>query len=151
MPTRHQLTRFASAAHERGLGLLLVTLAIYLWVAPRYIVAPDNAELSALGAVGGAAHPSGYPLYVLWLRAWSWLPAHSPAHAAALATGLLTALEVMLLHAAARAWGARPAAAALVAALVAVSPVVMRVQSQAEVFALSGAVVAAILWFRDKK
>lgn len=119
---------------------------LYALVAPAWIVEGDNAELASLGALGGVAHPSGYPLYVLWLRAWSWLPAHSPAHAAALATCLLTAIEAVLVQQAARAWGARPAAATLVAALVAASPVVLRVQSQAEVFAMNGAVAAAILW-----
>ena len=122
-----------------------MTLLVYVLVAPAWIVEGDNAELAGLSVLGGAAHPSGYPLYVLWLRAWSWLPAHSPAHAAAIATGILTAIEVVLVQAAARAWGARPPAAALVAALLAASPIVLRVQSQAEVFALSGAIVAAVL------
>jgi hypothetical protein len=130
----------------RGWLLGLVTLVLYALIAPRWIVEGDNAELAGLSALGGAAHPSGYPLYVLWLRIWSWLPASSPAHAAALATCLLTAIEVVLIHAACRAWGARPAAATIAAALVAASPVVMRVQSQAEVFALNGVIAAAILY-----
>jgi hypothetical protein len=129
-----------------GWLLGLATLVLYALIAPPWIVEGDNAELAGLAAVGGAAHPSGYPLYLIWLRAWSWLPVHSPAHAAALATCLLTAMEVVVVHAACRAWGARPAAATIAAALLAASPVVMRVQSQAEVFALSGLVAAAILW-----
>jgi hypothetical protein len=52
----------------------------------------------------------------------------------------------VVVHAACRAWGARPAAATIAAALLAASPVVMRVQSQAEVFALGGLVAATILW-----
>ena len=124
----------------------LATLVFYVVVAPTWIVEGDNAELSGLGFLGGVAHPPGYPLYVLWLRAWSWLPAHSPAHAAALATCVLTAIEAVLLQCAARAWGAKPAAATLVAALIVASPVVLRVQSQAEVFAMNGVVAAAILW-----
>jgi hypothetical protein len=124
----------------------LATLALYVLIAPAWIVEGDNAELAGLGALGGAAHPTGYPLYVLWLRAWSWLPVHSPAYAAALATCVLTAIEAVLVQAAARAWGARPAAATLVAALIVASPIVLRVQSQAEVFAMNGVVAAAILW-----
>ena len=58
----------------------LATLVFYVVVAPTWIVEGDNAELAGLGSLGGIAHPPGYPLYVLWLRAWSWLPAHSPAH-----------------------------------------------------------------------
>jgi hypothetical protein len=138
--------RWVTNHGTRTAVLGLITLTVYAVLAPPWIVEGDNAELAGLSVLGGAAHPTGYPLYVLWLRAWSWLPAHSAAHAAALATALLTAIEVMLVDAAARAWGARPAAATLVAALVAASPVVMRVQSQAEVFALNGAIVAAVLW-----
>ncbi|HEY5951009.1 MAG TPA: DUF2723 domain-containing protein [Kofleriaceae bacterium] len=99
-----------------------------------------------MSAVGGVAHPSGYPLYVLWLRAWSWLPVETPAHAAALATAILTAIEVLVLHAACRAWGARPAPAAIATLLFVASPIVLRIQSTAEVFALNGVVVASVLW-----
>ena len=60
-----------------------------------------------LGARGGVAHPSGYPLYVMYLRAMAWLPG-TPAHAAALATALLGAAQIGVLHAACRAWGSAP-------------------------------------------
>src|SRR5580692_6583945 len=96
------------AASERGFVLGAVVLAAYAWLAPAYIVDGDNAEFCTLGAVGGVPHPSGYPLYVLWLRATSWLPAGSAAHRAALATAVLGAAAVVVLHAACRAWGARP-------------------------------------------
>lgn len=130
-----------------GGGLLaVVALILYIWVAPAHIVYGDNAELSALGKIGGAAHPSGYPLYLMWLRLWSWLPAQSPAHAAAIATAILTALEVLVLHAACRAWGARPAAATLAVGLFVAGPIVMRIQSEAEVFALNGLLVSLVLW-----
>ena len=39
----------------------------------------DGSELTLVLALAGVAHPTGYPLYTLWLRAWSWLPAASPA------------------------------------------------------------------------
>lgn len=119
---------------------------VYLWVAPEHIVFGDNAELSALGSLGGAAHPSGYPLYVMWLRAWSWLPAASPAHAAAMATAILAALQALVLHAACRAWGARPLAATLAVGVFAAGPLALRIHSEAEVFALNGLAVAAVLW-----
>src|ERR1044071_6690176 len=73
---------------ERSWLVGLCALLVYAALASPRIVAADNAEFATLGALGGAAHPSGYPLYVLWLRAWSWLPAQTPAHAAALATAV---------------------------------------------------------------
>ena len=138
--------RLAQIALERGGLLALVAVVLYLWIAPTYIVYGDNAELSALGTIGGAAHPSGYPLYLLWLRLWSWLPVASPAHAAAIATVILTGIQVLVMHAACRAWGARPAAATLAVGLFVAGPIVMRIQSEAEVFALNGLMVSAVLW-----
>ncbi len=133
-------------ALDRGWLLGVAVAVLYFAVAPDVIVDGDNAEFSALAQLGGAAHPSGYPLYVLWLRAWSWLPVHSPAHAAALATAMLGVASVVVIRAAAIAWGARPASASLAAAIFATAPVVLHVTTEAEVFALDDLVVATVLW-----
>jgi hypothetical protein len=119
---------------------------LYVWVAPTHIVDGDNAEFATLGTIGGIAHPSGYPLYLLWLHATSWLPAASPAHAAAIATAILGAASVVVLHAACRAWGARPLAATIAVAIFAAAPIVLRIETEAEVFALNCLVVAAVIW-----
>lgn len=133
-------------AIDRGGLLALVMLVLYVWIAPHHVVDGDNAEFATLSVTGGVAHPSGYPLYVLWLRTMSWLPGASPAHTAAIATALLGAATVVVLHAACRAWGARPLAATLAVALFATGPVVTRVVTEAEVFALNNLVVATVLW-----
>ncbi|MGE0546701.1 MAG: DUF2723 domain-containing protein [Kofleriaceae bacterium] len=132
-------------ALSRGGLVALVCFGFTAWLSPAHIVDGDNAEFATLGAVGGVAHPSGYPLYVLWLRALSWLPG-TPAHAGAVATALLGALQVLVLHAACRAWGARANPATVAVAIFAAAPVVLRIHSEAEVFALNGLVVAAVLW-----
>ncbi|HEY5951446.1 MAG TPA: DUF2723 domain-containing protein [Kofleriaceae bacterium] len=131
---------------EPGALLALAALCIYVYVAPPFIVDGDNAEFATLSATGGVAHPPGYPLYVLYLRAMSWLPGQTAAHTAALATALLGALTVFAIHGACRAWGARPMSAALATALFAGAPIVMRLHSVAEVFALNNLIIATILW-----
>jgi hypothetical protein len=130
----------------RGGAVTLAALAVYVALAPQHVVDGDNAEFATVGTIGGRPHPSGYPLYVLYLRAMSWLPGASPAHTAALATALLAALTVLVLHAACRAWGARPAAASVTAAIYAASPVVLRMHTEAEVFALNALIVSLVLW-----
>jgi hypothetical protein len=140
------VTRLRDLAIDRGGALVALVAAIYAYLAPHYIVDGDNAELTTIGAVGGVPHPSGYPAYVLWLRAWSWLPTGSAAHTAALATATLGVATVWVLHAACRAWGARPLAATLTCAIYASAPIVIRVHVEAEVFALNSLVAAAILW-----
>jgi hypothetical protein len=136
---------------ERGGAVFLVVLVTYLWLAPATVVDGDNAEFAALGALGGRAHPPGYPLYVLYLRAMSWLPGENPAHVASLATAILGALIVLVLHAACRAWGARPLAASLVVAVYAATPLVVRTHIEAEVFALNALLVSMVLWLAASK
>ena len=131
---------------ERGGLITLCVVALYLWLAPAHVVDGDNAEFSTMGAVGGLAHPSGYPSYVLWLRAFAWLPASTPAHAAAIATVILAGVQMLVMHAACRAWGARATSASLAVAVFAASPFVMRIYTEAEVYAGNGLVVALVLW-----
>jgi hypothetical protein len=135
----------ASRVVTSGWSLAGVALVVYGATASPWIVDGDNAEFAALGAIGGRAHPSGYPLYVLWLRAWSWLPG-GPAYRAALATAVLGALAVVALHAACRAWGARSLAATIAAAIFGAAPVVVRYHCEAEVFAMNNLVAALVLW-----
>ncbi|MBA3461968.1 MAG: DUF2723 domain-containing protein [Deltaproteobacteria bacterium] len=130
---------------RRGGWVVLATLGLYLWVAPSTIMTGDNADFAAVGAVGGSAHPSGYPLYVMWLRLWSWLPG-TPAHAAAVATVMLSAAVIFVLHAACRAWGARPLAASIAVALFATAPIVLRIHTEADVFPLNCLICATVVW-----
>jgi hypothetical protein len=132
-------------AFERGGLLALAVLVAYVSIAPAHVVDGDNAEFATLGALGGTAHPSGYPVFVLWLRLTSWLPGATPAHTAAIATAILGAAAIAVLHAACRAWGARPVAASLACAIFAGAPVVMTMFSEAEVFALNSLVCATVL------
>ena len=143
-----EVLRGSSASHvlDRSWLVGLCALVVYVALAPPHVVAADNAEFATLGALGGAAHPSGYPLYVLWLRAWSWLPGTSPAHTAAIATAILGALSIAVLHAACRAWGARPTAATITVAVLGAAPIVLAYHSQAEVFAMNGLVAALVVW-----
>ena len=80
------------------------------------------------------------------MRAWSWLPGASVAHTAALATAILAAASVLVLHAACRAWGARPTSASLACAVFAGSFMALRMATEAEVFAGNDLVVATVLW-----
>ena len=138
-------------AFERGGLVILVIAGVYAALTPTYIVDGENAEFSTLSVLGGAAHPSGYPLYVLWLRVWAWLPGASAAHTAGLATALLGVAACAVLHAACRAWGARPLAASLATAMFAAAPVVLRLHTEAEVFAMNNLVLALVLWLAAER
>jgi hypothetical protein len=140
-----RLRAFAFAL-DRGGGLTIVVAGLYFAIAPTHIVDGDNAELVTAATIGGVPHPSGYPLLMLWLRATSWLPGANAAHTAALATAMIGALTIFVLHGACRAWGARPLAASLAVAVFAAAPVILRVSTEAEVFAPNMLIVATVLW-----
>ena len=131
---------------DKGGAIALAVTAVYIALAPSWIVDGDNAEFATLSVTGGRAHPSGYPLYVLWLRMTSWLPGGTVAHTAAIATALLAGAQIAVLHAACRAWGARSVAATAAVGIYAVAPIALRMHTEAEVFALNGLVVATIAW-----
>ena len=73
---------------DRGALLALVAAIIYIAVSSPHIADGDSAELITVANTGGSAHPSGYPLYLLLLRATSWLPGSTAASTAATATAL---------------------------------------------------------------
>lgn len=125
--------------------VLLAAGAAYLLTAARHVLAGDNGEFAALSVTGGVAHPPGYPLYVLYLRCLSWLPAANPAHGAALSTALLGVGTVYLLQRAAAAWGASPLSAALASLWYASSSLAWQLGTHAEVFTLNALLAAAIV------
>jgi hypothetical protein len=127
-------------------ALLVVAGCTYAATAARHILGGDNAELATLFHVGGVAHPSGYPLTVLYLRAMRWLPAASPAHGAALATSLLAVLGLYTAYRACRAVGASPLSALTVTSVHAFSLRAWIVATHAEVFAMNATIAAAIVW-----
>ncbi len=135
---------------DRGGALAIATLVLYVVIAPDHIVNGENADFVATGSLGGIPHPSGYPLYSMWLRAWSVLPL-PPAHAFAIATAMLSPLLVLSLHAACRAWGARPAVATAAVAMFVTGPIVLRIHTEVEVFALNGVVTACIVWLAAER
>lgn len=104
----------------------------------------DGGEFATLFAQGGVAHPSGYPLYVLFLRALRWMPGN-PALASARATALLAVPAFAALYVALRAWGSRPAASLVGVVLFALGRVACEQFTQAEAFALNVVLCGAFL------
>jgi hypothetical protein len=129
-----------------GPAIGVIAAVAYGLTCARHVLGGDNGEFATLFGTGGVAHPTGYPAYVLWLRAFAWLPASSPAHGAALATAVLGAGTVLVLFAACRAHGASRGAAAAVVAAEAFSAPMWIASTHAEVFALEALLAAAILW-----
>ena len=135
----------------RRLAVPLTSGIAFVLTAAKTVQGGDSGELAAVGSAGGVAHPPGYPLFVLWCRVWSWLPAASPTHRIALATAILGALAVFMLQEAAVAWGVSALGAALAAALFAATPLTWRLSSEPEVFMLNTLIALTIVRLAARK
>jgi hypothetical protein len=104
---------------RRWLELAIPVLAgaVYVATASPHVLGGDCGEFATLIETGGVAHPPGFPLYVLLLRLFHFVPAASPAHGAALLSAATATATVLALMRAARFYGASAAAAAISAAV----------------------------------
>jgi hypothetical protein len=125
--------------------LVLGALVAYLAFACPYVLGGDCAEYLALAARGGVAHPPGYPLQTLVLRALTPLAGGPMALAAARVTAVVSAGAVGTLYAACRCYRASPGAAVVACAVYALSPLAWVNATHVEVFALAALLGAALM------
>ncbi len=135
-----------SKARVPELMLLSMTAVAYFGFASRTVQGADSGEFATLLAVGGVAHPPGYPFYVELLRLMRWLPASSYAHAASLVTALLGVASSAMWSVAARAWGASRWSSLGAVGLISFSPLVWAASTEPEVF-IGNALLAGVLVF----
>jgi len=126
-------------------------LIVYLPDLSSYVGRADTFEFQVIGPQLGIAHPSGYPLYTLICKLFSWLPFGSVAWRINLSSAVFAALAVGCLYLAlvsdlddGAAERARPAAF-LAAMVLAFSPTLWSRSIEAEVYALNGCLVALAL------
>lgn len=135
----------ADAGRRQVVLLVAMTTVVYVATAARSVLGGDNGEFITVAFGGGVPHPSGYPLYALYLRMMQWLPGVTPAHTCALATVVLGVACVLLVRRACITWGATHDAATLAAATFAFSRLPWLMATHAEVFTLHALLGAAIL------
>ncbi|MCD6286940.1 MAG: DUF2723 domain-containing protein, partial [Anaerolineae bacterium] len=126
-------------------------LIIYLPDLSPYVGRADTFEFQVIGPQLGIAHPSGYPLYTLICKFFSWLPFGSVAWRINLSSAVFAALAAGCLFLALVsdldddvAERARPVAF-LAAMVLAFSPTLWSRSIEAEVYALNGCLVALAL------
>ena len=135
-----------SCLHRHGpLAVGLAFFALYAATMSPWLAHADSPEFVTLYALGGFAHPPGYPTVVLGYRAFAWLPI-DPRIGAGLVTAAVGALAIALLASAARAWGAGRGVALAAACLTGLNTQVWLVHSHPEVFAFNNLFAALILW-----
>ena len=121
-----------------ALGLYLRTLAPS--VAELF---DDSLEFQLVGYKLAIAHPTGYPLYTLLLKAFTLLPIGEVAGRTNLSSAVLAAVAVALVYGIARRLTGSVLPALAAAAALAVSPVFWSQAVITEVYALNAVLVAA--------
>lgn len=129
-------------------GLYVVTLAFYVqMLAPSVATLfDDSLEFPLVSYELGIAHPTGYPLYVLLGKLFTLGPWRNVAWSVNLLSAVAGALTIALVYAVARELTRRRLPALLGAVALAVSPVFWSQAIIAEVYTLTSAFVAMLLW-----
>ncbi len=124
----------------------LIVLALYLRTLAPTVGEADTFEFQVDIARLAVAHPTGYPLFILLGKLFTWLPVGGTlafrANLASAAFGALAALASYLL---ARRLGAGRPAAALTSLLAGVSPTLWSRSVEAEVYSLHALLVVGLL------
>jgi hypothetical protein len=130
-----------------AVGLFTASLALYVWtLAPSVATLfDDSLEFPLVSYRLAIAHPTGYPLYTL-LGKLVTLGPQNTAWSVNLLSAVAGALTVTLVYLIARQLTRRRLPALLGAVALAVSPVFWSQAVVAEVYTLSGALMAAVLW-----
>ncbi len=132
----------------RWLGLLFVVAflsPVYLFTLGRTVGTADTFEFQVVVPQLGIVHPTGYPLYLLLTRLFTFLPLHSVAWRVNLATAVYGLIAAGLVYLLVRRLAGRPLPAVLAAVLFGLSPTFWSQAVEAEVYTLHACIVAAAL------
>ena len=140
---------WASPRSWRWLGLLFILAAllpVYLLTMPDAVGQDDTFEFQVVAPQLGIAHPTGYPLFLLLGKLFSYLPLNSVAwrlNFAVMVYGLAALSLLFLLF-----WrmGGRGETAVLAAVTLGLTPVFWSQAIEAEVYTLHALIVAAALF-----
>jgi hypothetical protein len=131
----------------RSVPVFVTLLVVYGLGCARTLQGGDASEFMTLAAVGGVAHPPGYPLFTYWVQAVvSVLPGDQIPWQASFASALCGAAAVSVLHAALRTLTRHEGVALVGAGVLAVHPVFWRYATVAEVFTMAALTAAGMVY-----
>src|SRR4051812_42753987 len=147
MTTDRHTTLSPLRKQDIGISVLLAVGALALYVrtlAPTLLLG-DGAEFQTLAATLGMAHPTGYPIYLILGKLFTWLPIGSVAYRVNLLSACAAALAVALLYLLGRRLGIRGSAALVGPLALGVCNLFWWHAVIAEVYTLGAAFIAGIL------
>lgn len=138
----------ASAGVRVGVPLAVFVLALagYLAGTAPGLLWGDSAEMQILAAIGGVAHPTGYPLFTLVGRLFTLFGSGDLAFRANLLSASFAAGTLALLTAFLLGRNVRPAAACAAVAVWGLSFTFWSTAQRAEVYSLAAFVAVGAMW-----
>lgn len=118
---------------------------VYLATMGRTVGAADTFEFQVVVPQLGIVHPTGYPLYLLLAKPFTWLPFNNVAWRVNLATLVFALVAVCLLYTLIRRWTSKIVPAILAAVIFGLTPTFWSQSIEAEVYSLHALIVAAAL------
>jgi hypothetical protein len=129
----------------RSLAAFVLPFMLYILTLAPTLYNLDSAEFSTAVATGGIVRATGYPLYLLLGRLWSWLPLGDVGYRMNLFSAFTGALTVVLAERVLRRLGVGPWTAFGALGLLATAPFFWALSLIAEVYTLHTALMAAVI------
>jgi len=139
----YPITRLdALLASMLGIG----SLVLYVRTLAPSLLYGDSAEFQTIAYTLGIGHPTGYPVYILLAKLFTFLPVGDIAYRVNLLSAVAAALTVSLVYLILRKLGARQVPAALSVFFLAFAALFWKHASIAEIYATSALCLAFILY-----
>jgi hypothetical protein len=130
-----------------ALGLFIASFVLYIRTLAPSLLFGDSAEFQTIAYTLGMGHPTGYPIYILLAKLFTFLPIGEIAYRVNLFSAFCAALTVGLVYLILRRIGAMSVAALYGSLALAFTSLFWKYASIAEVYAPSAACLALILLF----
>ncbi len=137
------MKRFNSAL---ALLLFIASFVLFIRTLAPSLLYGDSAEFQTIAYTLGVGHPTGYPIYVLLAKLFTFVPVGDVAYRVNLFSAFCAALTVALVFLIIRKLGAMYAAAVYGSLALALTPLFWKHASIAEIYAPAAAYLAFILF-----
>lgn len=128
-----------------GFSLFLAACALYLRTLAPSLLYGDSAEFQTIAYTLGLGHPTGYPIYILLAKLFTFIPVGDVAYRVNLFSAVCAALTVGLIYFIIRSLGGRVLSAIYGSLALTLMPLFWKHASIAEIYTLSAACLAFIL------
>ena len=130
-----------------SLSLFIASFTLYIRTLAPSLLYGDSAEFQTIAYTLGIGHPTGYPIYVLLAKLFTFLPVGDIAYRVNLFSAFCAALTVVCVYLITRKLGAMPIPAVYGSLALMLTPLFWKHASIAEIYTPSAACLALILFF----